>query len=472
MDSHFPSKRVPGQSPFRRLARKAAAPEPVKTPVPNEEAELYGTAQSLVVDRWWRNESAETALSTAPATPADSEAERFRDLVGKKPMRLPVAPCHWGLMVATLILTALSVPLVYSASTGIAMEQHHGDPNFFLTRQLLFAVIGVIGMISASRLTPEQLRNFSWWLLGISIVGLVLTRVPHIGFTEGNVRRWVKIGPITIQFSELAKVALIGVMADFWSRANHAAKGTLWPWLATAGITAVPVALVLIQPHLSAALVLCLLPVAIAWYAGAPRWHFAAIFLPVVVLAGLTIVMCKTGTMPLMPKYQQVRIASHFGASSKQEDQTDNYQKEMAERALVHGGFWGRGVGQSLFKQGYLPAPHTDFIFAVIVEEWGVKGSLFLFALYGAIVFFCFQIGHGATDAFSALLCAGVGTLLGVQAVGNIGVVSGLLPVTGLPLPILTYGGTGLWCALLAIGLVLAISRSQTAEDAEWENAT
>ena len=119
------------------------------------------------------------------------------------------------------------------------------------------------------------------------------------------------------------------------------------------------------------------------------------------------------------------------------------------------------GLGASLYKQGHLPAPHTDFIFAVIAEETGAWGALLLLGLYGAIVFFCFQIGHNARTGMEALLCAGVGTLWGVQVAGNIAVVTGVFPVTGLPLPILTFGGSGLWCALLGLGLVLAVSRAQ-----------
>ncbi len=379
----------------------------------------------------------------------------------KKAVKAPCAPCHWGLLTSALLLTALSIPLVYSASTAIALDQHGGNPDFFLFRQLGFALIGFVTMICASRISPSKLRGFAWIIYGVAIAGLLATKFSPLGNSMGNTERWVKIGPITLQFSELAKIALIGVMADFWSRAARDSKKGMWPWLFAGVIAGIPLVLTFLQPHLSATLVLAIIPIAIAFYAGAPRKHFAVIFASVAIIGLLTIVLCRTGSMPGMKPYQQQRVAAHFGGNGKDDSKTSDYQKLQGERAIMRGGMTGVGLGASLYKQGHLPAPHTDFIYAVIGEEWGMLGTLGILGLYGAVVFFCFQTGHAASNAFDALLCAGVGTLFGVQAAGNIGVVSGLLPVTGMPLPILTYGGSGLMCALLGIGLVLAVSRAQ-----------
>ncbi len=375
--------------------------------------------------------------------------------------RASCAPCHWGLLVSAMLLTALSIPLVYSASTAIALDQHDGEPDFFLWRQLGFALIGFVTMIAASRLSPAKLRGFSWLLYGVAIAGLMATKFSPLGASMGNTERWVRVGPIMMQFSELAKIALIGVMADFWSRAARDVQKSVWPWIAAGTIAGIPLVLTFLQPHLSAALILALVPLAIAFFAGAPRKHFGAIFAGLAVLVALTAVLCRTGSMPLMKQYQQQRIAAHFGGDGKDEARTSDYQKLQGERAIMRGGVRGVGLGASLYKNGHMPAAHTDFIYAIIGEEWGMVGTLGVLVLYGAIVLFCFQTGHAANNAFEALLCAGVGTLIGLQAAGNIGVVSGVLPVTGMPLPILTYGGSGLICALLGIGLVLAVSRAQ-----------
>jgi cell division protein FtsW len=392
-----------------------------------------------------------------------SRKNRNKKAAKQSVAQLPCAPCHYGLLFAALLLTALSIPLVYSASTAIALE-NNGNPDFFLTRQIGFALVGICVMIAASRLTSAKVRSISWVLYAVAVAGLVATKFSPLGYSMGNTERWVKLGPLTLQFSELAKIALIGVMADFWSRAARDSQRSMLPWLAAAVIAGIPLVLTFLQPHLSATLVLFALPVAIAFYAGAPRKHFVTIFTGLALVGIMAIGLCKTGTMPLMAKYQQQRIAAHFGGDGKDDSKTSDYQKLQGERAIMRGGITGVGLGASLYKMGHLPAPHTDFIYAVIGEEWGLAGTLGIIALYGAIVFFCFQTGHAATNSFDALVCAGVGTLLGVQAAGNIGVVSGMLPVTGMPLPILTYGGSGLICALLGIGLVLAISRSHCEE--------
>ena len=400
----------------------------------------------------------EEETQSAPLSP--SETKKFKKLVAPQ---VPVAPCHWGLLVASLLLAAISIPLVYSASTAIALDQHGGDPNFFLTRQGVNVVLGILMMVLVSRVRPEKVRGLAWTLYFVAVAGLVLTKFSPLGFSMGNVERWVKIGPLTFQFSELAKIALVGVLADYWKLSARRSQKTMRPWIPALLIAGVPLGLTFIQPHLSAALVLGAIPFVVAWCAGVPSSHFARILVPLVLLAGVTVGLCKTHSVPFLAPYQMDRIAAKISGASDQ--QGGNYQQLQGERAIARGGLGGVGVGASLYKNGLLPAPHTDFIFAVIAEETGFWGSALLLGLYGSIVFFCFQIGHSSRDGFQKLLCAGVGSLWAIQALGNIGVVSGLLPVTGMPLPILTYGGSGLWCALLGVGLVLSVSRAHCDEN-------
>ena len=403
-----------------------------------------------------RSEAEKLALENGEKLSPD-ESKQFERLVKSKRL----APCHWGLLVATLLLTALSIPLVYSASTAIALDQHHGDTNFFLWRQIAYSIVGLGVMIFTSRVAPEKLRGLAWGLYAFAIVGLVLTKFSPLGYSMGNVERWIKLGPLTFQFSEIAKIALIGIMADFWSRAARLSQKSMTPWLVTAALAGVPIVLTFIQPHLSATLVLLLLPILVAFFAGAPTKHFVSIFVPLALFVVVGIGLCKTHKLPFIADYQQDRIAAKFGGDDASDDRGNNYQSLQGQRAIMRGGLTGVGLGASLYKQGHLPAPHTDFIFAVIAEETGAWGALLLLALYGAIVFFCFQIGHSAQNGFESLLCVGIGSLWAMQVLGNIAVVSGLMPVTGMPLPILTFGGSGLWCALFGLGIVLAVSRAQ-----------
>jgi cell division protein FtsW len=209
---------------------------------------------------------------------------------------------------------------------------------------------------------------------------------------------------------------------------------------------------------------LFVIPFAMAYYAGVPLKHLAKLLVPLFLLAGLGVSLCRAGKMPLLKPYQQERIARHFGGDGK-ENRDAHYQAEQGQKALMRGGITGVGLGNSYYKHGQLPAPHTDFILAILGEEWGLLGMIALLGCYGALIFFCFQIGHSAGTVFESLVCAGVGTLLAVQVMCNAGVVTGLLPVTGMPLPLLSYGGSGLICTLLGVGLVLGVSRQMDSEE-------
>ncbi len=365
-------------------------------------------------------------------------------------------PCHWGLFVLSLLLTALSIPLIYSASTAIALD-HHGRPDYFLGRQIGFAAVGAILLLATSRLSSRGLRTAVWICYAVALLGLLATDFTPLGLVNGGVRRWAKLGPLQFQFSELAKIALVGVMADYWSRAGRYAPRQVGPWIVTALLALPLVGLVFLQPHLSAASLLFLLPFFVAFYAGAAWQSIAKIALPLITLAAVTVVLCSSHKMPLLKEYQQERIAAHFSGTSDQ--QGSNYQALQGQGALMRGGLLGSGPGGSLYKQGHLPAPHTDFILAVTGEEWGLVGMTLLLGMYGLMIFFCFHAGHCANSPFEALMCAGIGTLLGVQVVCNVGVVTGILPVTGMPLPLLSFGGSGMICMLLGLGFVLSVSR-------------
>jgi cell division protein FtsW len=272
---------------------------------------------------------------------------------------------------------------------------------------------------------------------------------------------------VTFQVSELAKIALIGVVAHYWSGLVPRERRSLQPWIVSWGI-ALPLALlVFMQPHGSAAMLLLLLPCFIAFFAGAPWRTMATVGAGAIAFLAIVIPVSIWAGKPLLKDYQIERIRAyvvrHADADSaqKRDFKDANYQADQGMNALRRGGLIGAGPGLSFYKHGHVPEPHTDFIFAIIGEEWGLIGTMLLLGGFGALIFFCFQIGHNASTSFEALFCAGVGGLLALQVVANTGVVTGLLPVTGVVLPLLSYGGSGLVVMLFALGQVLGISRHQ-----------
>ena len=419
-------------------------------------------ADDNVIDlRAARRERRQSAAATEPASrPAKAAPVAVAD---KAPtVRTTCPPAHWGLIVITLFMALFSIPMIYSASQAIALD-NHGSADFFLIRQIGFVLAGIGLMIGISRIPPRLVRGLVWCLYFGAVVGLLATKFSPLGVTMGGVERWLRVGPIPLQVSEIAKFALIGVLADFWSRAGRASHKSNWPWFAAFGIAGVPLLRVFMPPHLSATVVLFTSPLVLGFSAGVPGRQIFTLLGSIVVLGGVVMAFCSVGKMPGVKPYQQERIA-HFFA-----DETDetgaHYQTEQGLRAIERGGLAGVGFGNSLFKQGHLPAPHTDFILAIIGEEVGLVGMLLLLAGYGAMIFFCFHIGYNASRQFETLLCAGVGSLLALQVVCNLGVVLDVLPVTGMPLPFVSYGGSGLLCTLLGIGLVLGVSRNVAREE-------
>lgn len=442
LQSHSDARPVPvsGDVLDFRAARRAPVNTTVNRPAPNRARPAKDGAH---------RDDLRARRQAPPVTLRAVEAE--------SPTESPCAtcpPCHRLLLVFTLLLAVLSIPLVYSASNALALE-HYGDPNYFLGRQVFFVLSGVGLLLWASRRSPEQIRRLAWLMYAVALVGLVLIAFTPLGTDLGSgTRRWLKMGPLPAQqFSELAKIALVGVLADFWSRAQRDAQSKFWPWLVTGALSLPMIALVFRQPHLSATLLLCVLPLAIGFYAGAPLKQLGRIALVALAIGAVGFVGMKP--------YQRERVTSHFAA--KEDPRGASYQALQGRRALINGGLLGKGPVGDSYKHGHLPAPHTDFILAVIGEQFGFVGMIFLTALFGGLIFFCFHTGHSSRTGFEALLCAGMGTLLAIQFIGNAGVVTGLLPVTGMPLPIISYGGSGLWCSMLGIGLVLGISRGNGA---------
>jgi cell division protein FtsW len=359
------------------------------------------------------------------------------------PRRL--TPDMW-LFGAAVVLLSAGVVMVYSASAIVAAERFH-DPYFFLKRQLFWALLGAGVLWVALRVDYRLLEKAVLPLLVLAGVLLVLVLVPPFGQAINGTRRWIRLGAVSFQPAELAKVALVLYLAAFLARRRgeleHFRTGAL-PALAVAALLA---GLVLVQPDLGNCMTLIVVTFALLYVAGSPVKHLAWVAAPAMPLVALAI-----WTAP----YRLRRITAFMDPWS--DPRGSGFQIIQSWLALGNGGLVGQGVGGSRQKLFYLPEAHTDFIFAIVGEELGFVGAVAVVALFAVVVWRGLRIGLRAADPFGAYLALGITVLLATQTLVNLGVVTGLLPTKGLPLPFLSFGGSALLMTMAATGVLLNIS--------------
>lgn len=354
----------------------------------------------------------------------------------------------WGLFTIVLFLTCIGVVMVYSASAVAAQAQYH-DGTWFLKRQLLYEAVGLAGMLLAWRIHYVRLRRLTFPVLAGTLVALGLVLVPHVGRVAGGARRWLALGgPVNFQPAELAKLALILYLAHFLANRGSRTRefGTgLVPPLIVLALVAVPI---LKQPDLGSALILVLIAFVMLFIGGARLTHLlgiAALAVPAVLA-----VILRAG-------YRSQRLLAFL--HPWRDPQGSGFHIIQSLLAIGSGGLVGLGLGHSRQKFFYLPERHTDFIFAIIGEELGLVGSLVVIALFAALAVWGYRLATRCPDRYGSLLVSGLTTMLVGQAVLNIGVVSGTLPITGVPLPFISFGGSSLVLSDIAVGILLNVSQ-------------
>ena len=382
------------------------------------------------------------------ATPLTAATETDRP-----PSRLALMLSHplstyYLLLGTTLLLLVLGLIMVLSASS-IESYRVFGSAYTLAQRQAMFAVIGVIAMLFASRTSIQFWRGFAWPLFLGSFVLLVAVLV--IGVEVAGQRNWIDIvGPFRLQPSEFAKLALVVWGASLLTRPSRPIDSwsrLLLPLLPVSGIMMV---LVLMEGDFGNTLMLGAITTGMLFAAGAPMRLFA--FLAAGAALGILV-------LTVAAPYRMERFSSWLNPDA---DRLGfGWQVTQGQYALGTGGFWGVGLGASREKWGSLPEAHTDFIFPVIGEELGLFGSLAVLALFGALAFAIFRLCLHTQDPFVRLASAGVGSWIVVQAVTNIGAVLGILPITGVPLPLVSYGGSSLVPTLLALGMLMAFAKQE-----------
>ncbi|MGI8576409.1 MAG: putative lipid II flippase FtsW [Nocardioidaceae bacterium] len=394
-------------------------------------------------------------MATASEKSWRSEARDVGFLASlKQTLDRPLTSYHLLLGVSALLL-ALGLLMVLSASSVVSLREYNSSYAIFL-RQAVWVGVGLPMAWIASRLPLWLVRALSWPALGVSTVLIAMTYVPGLGVTVNGNRNWLSLGgPLQIQPSELAKLALILWCADVYAR-----KGKLlarWRHLLIPMLPAcaVVVALVVGQGDLGTALVLFAIVLGLLWFVGAPAKLFAVSFLSVAVLA-FALATSQPERLSRLTSFLNP-IANYGG---------NGWQASHGFFALATGGLWGKGIGASGQKWGALPEPHTDFIFAVIGEEFGLFGTIVVLVLFAVLAYVGVRIAARSTVAFVRYASAGIVVWLLSQAIINVGMVLGLLPVIGIPLPLISYGGSALLPTLVALGLMLGFARTEPGAEA------
>lgn len=350
------------------------------------------------------------------------------------------------LVVATL--AAIGIIMIYSSS-AIYADQKMGDSLYFLKRHLLYLAVGLVMMLVTMSINVSILRKLAKPMLIVCVLLLVLVLVPHIGREASGAKRWFRLGPVNFQPSEFAKVAMIVYIADVMSRKSKDVKDLFRGYAPPMIVLGAVVGLILLEPDLGTAIAISAITVLMVYVSGARVWHIAAS-----VLASLPALYLLMFSVP----YRRRRIMAFLNPWA--DKRGTGFQIIQSFIALGSGGLTGVGLGQSKQKLFYLPASHTDFIFSIIGEELGFLGAAAVAVLFILFVWLGMKVCFKAESLFEKLLSLGVVSLIGLEAVINIGVSIGALPTKGLPLPFISYGGSGLVFHFMAVGLLLNIAKT------------
>src|ERR671918_2309222 len=352
----------------------------------------------------------------------------------------------WLFGVAVVLLSA-GVVMVYSASAIVAADRFQ-DPYFFLKKQLFWALLGSVAMLVAIRVDYRKLERWVVPALIVAGVLLVLVLVPPIGQAINGTRRWIRLGFVSFQPAELAKLAVVFYLAAFMARRQHLlgeVRRGLVPPLLVAGAFA---GLVFAQPDLGNCLTLITLTFGLLYLAGAPARHLLWALAPALPLLAVAIYAAP---------YRLRRMTAFWDPWS--DPRGSGFQIIQSWLAFGNGGLTGQGIGGPRQKLFHLPGSHTDFIFAILGGELGFVGATAFVALFAVLIWRGLRVGLRTAEPFGAYLALGITLLIATQTLVNLGVVTGLLPTKGLPLPFVSFGGSALLMTMLSTGVLLNISQ-------------
>jgi cell division protein FtsW len=372
---------------------------------------------------------------------------RARARPAKGSRKPPAPPLEYSLLLtATLCLLAFGAVMVFSASSARSLLNHGGSGFYYLERTVIFGAIGLVVMRIAAVRGVAAVKVMTPLILGVAMFLLFAVLVPGVGSTVNGSQRWIGAGLLQFQPSELAKLSLVLYGAFLLSKEPKRAKtlGGLGPYLLIVGL-----ALILItkEPDLGTSIVASVAVCCVLFLGGVKARTLAPVGIAIALIG---IVMVATHP------YQEARLTGFLHPNS--DTSGSGFQAKQATIAVGSGGVFGVGLGESVQKASYLPEAHTDMVAAVIGEELGLAGMVVLIGLFGMFGYAGLRAAHRARDRFSKLLAAGLTSLILAQAALNLFAVLGLAPLTGVPLPFVSYGGTSLVMTLAAAGLILNVA--------------
>ncbi|WP_413378957.1 putative lipid II flippase FtsW [Alkalihalobacillus sp. 1P02AB] len=357
----------------------------------------------------------------------------------------------WTLIITILLLSAFGLLMVFSASYVLAYtDQNLQDPYYFIKRQVMWFGLASLVFLFVMHFPYRFYRKLSVIVIVVSIILLILVKMPGIGHTVSGAERWIRLpGLGVIQPSEFVKLGVIIYLAQVYTQKQAYIDKFLTGVMPPLIMVGVIFGLIMLQPDLGTATSIMIVAILLAFFSGARFRHLFGL-----ISVGAVMFIFFVRDEP----YRMQRITSFTDPFA--EMWGDGYQLIQSYIAIAHGGLSGTGLGLSVQKLLYLPEAHTDFILAIIAEELGIFGVLFVFICYSIIIFRGVVIGTRCKSPFGSLLAFGITFQLAIQIVFNVGAVTGLLPITGVPLPLLSNGGSSLLVSFIGLAIVANISRN------------
>jgi cell division protein FtsW len=356
-----------------------------------------------------------------------------------------------GLLFPVLFLVGIGIVMVYSASSALALK-NFGTDYLFLKKQALFALMGLIGLVFCRHFPYRWYRPLTYPLLALALMFLIAIQFTDFGFSAGGSARWLRFGKLSFQPSEFARFALVVFLAYSLDKKGELLKKFSIGFLPHMVVFGVFAFCIIIQPDFGSVVILAALTWLMMFVGGVRCLHLFTSLIAILPLAGFFL---------LNAEYRVKRVLSFLNPWQYPTD--EGYQIVHSLMAFGTGGLWGAGIGKGYQKLFYLPEPHTDFIFSIIGEEFGLVGVLIVIVLYALVLLKGIQIARKAPDMFGALMAIGLTSAMGLQICINMGVTLGLLPTKGLTLPFLSYGGTSLLLNMASIGILMNISAARKA---------